>query len=125
MSRREIIECDRCGSIGDARTDRVSRGLIYAATLSGEDIVGLSDQPADLCAGCMNDLRGFISLAITLPGNRYVPPSEADVLRVINSCGGSSGPEGAEWNAGYDAALCTVDSEMRRLFSRQSEEVTK
>jgi hypothetical protein len=61
MSRRQIIECDRCGSIGDEDTDREDRGRVYAATLTGTDKVGTSESPADLCGGCMHDLWLFMN----------------------------------------------------------------
>jgi hypothetical protein len=61
MSRRQIIECDRCGSIGDEDTDRENRGRVYAATLNGRDRVGSSETPADLCGGCMDDLVAWLT----------------------------------------------------------------
>lgn len=61
MSRRQIIECDRCGSIGDEDTDREARGRVYAATLTGHDTVGTSAVPADLCGPCMTALVEFMA----------------------------------------------------------------
>jgi hypothetical protein len=62
MSRRQIVECDRCGTLGDDVTsDRNLWGRAYAATLSGEDRVGTSETPADLCGGCLHDLTRFMA----------------------------------------------------------------
>ncbi len=60
MSRRQIIECDRCGSIGDEETDREQRGRVFAATLTGVDRVGNDVVPADLCGPCMDSLVEFM-----------------------------------------------------------------
>lgn len=70
MSRRQIIECDRCGSVGDEDTDRGERGRAYAATLNGGDRVGTSETPADLCAGCMADLVLFMTGGDPAPAPR-------------------------------------------------------
>lgn len=43
---------------------------------------------------------------------------EADVLRVIDSCGGARGAESQEWSDGYNAALDAVERETRRLFAK-------
>lgn len=43
---------------------------------------------------------------------------EADVLRAVDSCGGSRGSEPQEWSDGYDAALAAASSELKRLFAR-------
>lgn len=62
MSRRQIIQCDRCGS--EAHEDEVDRdtcGRVYAATLSGLDRVGAAERPADLCVGCLHDLARFMA----------------------------------------------------------------
>lgn len=56
--RREVIECDRCGE--DAAGARDSNGRLYAATLSGRDVIGTSERPADLCGDCMADLATFM-----------------------------------------------------------------
>lgn len=62
MSRRQVIECDRCGTIdSDGTPNRSEWGRIYAATLAGTDMVGTSETAADLCGGCLNDLRLFMS----------------------------------------------------------------
>lgn len=61
MSRRQVIECDRCGEpIGDGTKDRETAGRAYAATLAGADRVGTSVTPADLCGPCMDDLVQFM-----------------------------------------------------------------
>ena len=61
MARRQIIECDRCGAIGDEDTDRGNRGRVYAATLSGRDCLGTAESPADLCGPCLVDLQGWLN----------------------------------------------------------------
>lgn len=70
MSRRQVIECDRCRDpVGDGTADREKAGRVYAATLGGVDRVGTSVTPADLCAGCMDGLVQFI-------GGRSLDPAE-------------------------------------------------
>jgi len=61
MSRRQIIECDRCGAIGDEQTDRDERGQVYAASLAGKDRLGSAEAPADLCGACMADLQTWFA----------------------------------------------------------------
>lgn len=63
MSRRQVIECDRCeGPIpADSTEHRDFAGRVYAATLAGTDRVGTSVTPADLCGSCMDDLVQFMS----------------------------------------------------------------
>lgn len=61
MSRRSIIECDRCGAItGDRERDREVWALGYVATVSGKDLLGSSETPADLCGHCSSELRAFL-----------------------------------------------------------------
>lgn len=44
---------------------------------------------------------------------------EADVLRAIDSCGGSPTlDESADWSSGYNAALDAAEREVRRLFAK-------
>jgi hypothetical protein len=60
MSRREVIECDRCGAIdSDTTRDRDAWGMLYAATVAGDDVVGSAEKPVDLCGECLSELRTF------------------------------------------------------------------
>lgn len=43
---------------------------------------------------------------------------EADVLREIDSCGGTRAAESEEWFDGYNAALDAATREVRNLFAR-------
>ena len=56
--RNEVITCDRCRGVCAAADPT---GQIYAAMLSGRDIVGTRDAAADLCGNCLEDLAGFMS----------------------------------------------------------------
>jgi hypothetical protein len=61
MSRRQVIECDRCHDpVGDSAEEREKAGRVYAATLSCVDRVGTSQTPADLCGQCLTDLVQFM-----------------------------------------------------------------
>lgn len=61
MSRREIIDCDRCGIISsEAEGDRVAMSRAYVATLAGDDVLGTPDAPADLCSTCTASLKAWI-----------------------------------------------------------------
>jgi len=58
MSKRKIIECDRCGEIGSEHAvDRSAWAQIYAASLDGKDLVGTAEVPADLCGDCSAELK--------------------------------------------------------------------
>lgn len=62
MSRRQVIECDRCkGPVPDDSEHRDFAGRVYAATLAGTDKVGTSTTAADLCGGCLEDLVVFMT----------------------------------------------------------------
>jgi hypothetical protein len=61
VSRRQVIECDRCtGPVPDDSEHRDFAGRVYAATFAGSDRVGTSTTAADLCGGCMTDLVAFM-----------------------------------------------------------------
>lgn len=61
MSRRQVIECDRCtGPVPDDGEHRDFAGRVYAATFAGTDRVGTSTTAADLCGACMTDLVDFM-----------------------------------------------------------------
>jgi hypothetical protein len=66
----------------------------------------------DGCAFAEADSLRDLAKGIDL-GNAAI---ERDVLRVIDSCGGTRGPESQEWSDGYNAALGAVEREMKRLF---------
>jgi hypothetical protein len=77
VSRREVIECDRCGDpVGDSTEDRENAGRLYAATLSCVDRVGTSVTPADLCGPCLTDLVLFMG------GRSLERPGEAKAAKV-------------------------------------------
>lgn len=62
MSKRKIVECDRCGEMGSEHAvDRSAWAQIYAATLDGKDLVG---QPKfrPICAGTarLRSRRGWV-----------------------------------------------------------------
>ena len=44
--------------------------------------------------------------------------TEADVLRVIDSCGGAPDPNNPEWSRGYNEALDAAEREVKRLFAK-------
>lgn len=79
MSRRAIIECDRCGAISsDEMQDRAAWGRVYAATVSGDDKIGTAEEAADLCGGCLADLTGFMANAtISAADTTDLPPRGA------------------------------------------------
>lgn len=57
--RRQLVECDRCEErIEDAER---TAGRAYVATLAGDDVLGTSEVPADLCARCIAALRRFLA----------------------------------------------------------------
>lgn len=59
--RRPAIWCDRCGEHEhEDSVDREKWGRVYAATLSGTDRIGTSEEAADLCGNCLEDLAGFM-----------------------------------------------------------------
>lgn len=69
MSKRKIIECDRCGAIdSDNAVDRSAWAQIYAATLSGTDVVGTMETPADLCGDCGDALKSWMTPPATDEG---------------------------------------------------------
>jgi hypothetical protein len=62
MSRRAIVECDRCGCLDSDQTqDRTRWSHAFVATLSGIEKVGTAQVPADLCGGCTDDLLAFMN----------------------------------------------------------------
>lgn len=65
MTRRTVVDCDRCGEpVPEA--DRAA-GRAYAATISGVDVVGTSTTPADLCGSCLVLLARFMAGAELKP----------------------------------------------------------
>jgi len=61
MARRQFVECDRCHAIvGEDLQDRNTWSRAYVATISGRDIVGSGEDPADLCDLCTDALRNFM-----------------------------------------------------------------
>lgn len=49
--------------------------------------------------------------------------TKADILRAIDSCGGSPvSSEGEDWNRGYNAALEAAEREVRRMFELSKED---
>lgn len=50
---------------------------------------------------------------------------EADVLRVVDSCGGVPDAKRPEWSDGYDTALAAVETELRRFFARNESAVAE
>lgn len=61
MSRRQVIECDRCGTVrGEDAVDREAWARAYVATFAGQDVVGSSQTPADLRGDCVADLKKFM-----------------------------------------------------------------
>jgi len=61
MSKRKIIECDRCGgTCSEHAADRSAWSQIYAATLDGKDLVGTAEIAADLCGDCSAELEAWM-----------------------------------------------------------------
>ena len=47
--------------------------------------------------------------------------TEADVLRAIDSCGGTSDGSDPEWSRGYNDALDAAEREVKRMFARAAQ----
>ena len=43
---------------------------------------------------------------------------KAEILRVVDSCGGAPDPKEPEWSKGYNDALDAVEQELKRYFAR-------
>lgn len=79
MSRKQIVVCDRCGVVTDeASLDRNDWSLALDGTLSGRELVGTSECPAELCGDCTSELRAFMlpppTTAPDLPDVAREPP---------------------------------------------------
>lgn len=74
MTRAMFVKCDRCGSSGaEDKVDRSRWGRIFAATLSGSDIVGSAEMADDLCGECLDDLSAFMLAKRRKPAQGEIP----------------------------------------------------